>query len=83
MLMSYLSRAPKRMRLLILAISVIFPACASVPQVAQTCPKFPPVPQVVDLSEDFQSEIANWLGLDTDPTSYAITPVNARLGSKR
>lgn len=76
-------RAPRMISRSMLATLVILQGCAVVPQVAQTCPKLPPAPLAVDLSEDFQTEIETYLGLEPEPIKYELTLPNAKLGSPK
>lgn len=76
-------RAPWSRSRLTIAMLVILQGCASVPQVAQTCPKLPPAPLAMDLSEDFQTEIETYLGLEPEPTSFALPSGTAKLGSPK
>lgn len=73
---------PNRSRLL-LAMIVILQGCATVPQVAQTCPRLPEAPEPLDLSEDFQTGIENYLGLEHEPTKSDQRSPPAKPGSRK
>lgn len=76
-------RAPLMRSRLMLATLVILQGCASVPQVAQTCPRLPEAPLPMDLSEDFQTEIETYLGLVPEPISYELRLPSAKPGLQK